>query len=278
MLFTQASFLCREVSPLIHEFKFVFSVSSPMYDAAAQTFREKLLRKSKSLQSKIQTSSTRGELRQKISLAHRQLNGVVDVFRCVLHQMCTVTHSDYQVLQDWPAWHYRWKRISNQGYNTRCGGLCKVDYGNMEYKIVLQFLYLQDAQCKHSINYLAHYYWPAIHPNDHSHDTNHGVSMQGDVIEICLAALSGHPDFDMTAELARQKCLLPTLLSQVCQLCQLVQYVDAAVSTGWIKASKTAVIKLCADKEEFRDDVFMSAWLARPMERGSCLHALLNIN
>lgn len=246
--------------------------SLPM-DAAVQAFNKKLDRKSKSQRTHIVSPKTKGELRHKITLARQQLNDVVNVFRCVLHRMCILTHHDYTLRGDWPAWEHRWKPVSAKGCDVIRGRI--VDYGNVEYATILQFLYLQDSNCKQAIDYLV-IYWASIHPTDPHHYTEHGVSMQGDVIEICLAALRGHPDFDMTAELARQKCSLPTLFLQVCQLCQLVQYIDAAVRTGWIKASGTVVTLLRADVE-FHDDAFISAWKVAANRRGYCLHALLNV-
>ncbi len=66
------------------------------------------------------------------------------------------------------------------------------------------------------------------------------------------------------------------VLHEVCQLCQLVQYIDAAVMTGRIKANQTVVALLCVDVE-FRDDAFISAWKVDANQRGYCLHALWNV-
>ena len=113
-----------------------------------------------------------------------------------------------------------------------------------------------------------------MHPLDESHFTNRGVELKGDVVEVFLAALRGHEFFDLTPEVTRRGTSLPTLFQQLCNLCQLVQYIDAAVCTGRVKSSSMEVTMLKMD-EEFQSDEFMKAWTVES-KRGYCLHAILN--
>lgn len=240
--------------------------------SAAQAFIDKLSRSRTSGKHKVVAASTRGELRQKISASRQQVQNVVKICQCVLRQMCTLSYDDYISSGNKPSWASRWKRVSEEGYDVIRGRA--IDYGNAEYSTILQFLYLFDSSCRQSIEYLVTY-WPSIHPNDPSHYTEHGVSMQGDVIEICLAALRDHPDFNMAEEARRQACPLPTLLTQLCQLCQLVQYLDGALEKGWIKCSQRTFTLLQTDAI-FRHDDFVCAWNASPPNRkGRLLLALL---
>ena len=240
--------------------------------SAAHAFIDKLSRPRPSRTHRVVAASTRGELKQKIAAARHQVENVVKICRCVLRQMCTLSYADYISTGNWPSWGSRWKRVSEEGYDVIRGRA--VDYGNAEYSAILQFLYLIDSSCRQSIEYLVNY-WPSIHPNDPCHYTEHGVSMQGDVIEICLAALRDHPDFDMTAETRRQACSRPTLLTQLCQLCQLVQYLDGALEKGYIKCSQRTITLLQTDAI-FRQDDFVCAWNASPPNRkGRLLQALL---
>ena len=241
----------------------------------AQQFIKKLERQSKSARQTMRTCATRGRLRRKLSVARQQLDNVVSAFQCVLHQMCIITFTDHASSETTPGWDYRWKPTSEHGYDVGYGNRC-VDYGNMEYATILQFLYLQDQYCQEYIDYLVSY-WPSIHPASWPL-SNHAVEMQGDVIEIFLAALRGHDNFTMTNELTKQNTTLPKLFQQVVQLCQLVQCIDASVKTGRVKATHEVVIMLNRD-EDFCHDEVIAAWNreAALHQRGYVLHALLNV-
>ena len=102
-----------------------------------------------------------------------------------------------------------------------------------------------------------------------------GVEMQGDVF---LAARRGHNYSTMTAEMIEQKTTLPDLYQKVLQLCQLVQYVDAAANSGRIKGTGEKVILLTMD-EDFSNNALITAWdtQAASNKRNYVLHALLNV-
>ena len=232
--------------------------------ASAQAFLRKLERRPGAV-----TGSTRGKLRIEIQVAREQLPTVVGVVRWILHQMCVLTYNDYMSRGDC-AWDYRWKPVSHQGSDWVRHR--EIDYGNVVYASILQFLYLQDRFCASYIDYLVTY-WPSIDPC-RMPQTQHGVNMQGGIIEICLAALRGHEDFDMTR--ACQNASLYSIYLSVVQLCQLVQYIDAAVRTGRVRYSLELVTMLHAGTDEvFRDDAWINAWNGR-QQGGHCLHALLH--
>ena len=172
------------------------------------------------------------------------------------------------------SFRHRWKLVSMHGYDVSKKNL-KIDDGNLEYATLLQFLYYHDAWCREYIDYLV-YFWPPIHPCNPCEYTD-SLNMQGDVIRICIAALRGHEDFNMSFWVSGTCPVpsLPTLYRQVCQLCQLVQYIDAAVDTGYIKATQLHVTRLQADLE-YRDDPFIARWNSNHCnQRGCYLHALL---
>ena len=171
---------------------------------SANTFNDKLQRRNQLSYQRV--SKTRGDLRYMLARSRSHLNDIVKVFRCVLHRMCVLTHADY--MNDRDAWVHRWKAVSEAGFDVRNERI--VDYGNWEYTAIVQFLYLQDPKCKELIDYLATY-WPSLHPLDHLHSSPHGVIMKGDIVEICLAALRGHRDFDLIVAMAglTHPCFLP---------------------------------------------------------------------
>ena len=163
--------------------------------AAARAFNEKLKRKATRRQ--VTANSTKGELKHKISMARRNMNSVLEAFRCILYQMCCITYNDWH--DSWNlSWETRWKGVSKMGYDIIRHRV--IDYGNKEYNAILQFLYLQDSFCREAIDFLVEY-WSSLHPLQEVHYSNDGVEKKGDVIEICLAALRGHTDFDMSRAL-----------------------------------------------------------------------------
>ena len=202
-------------------------------DEAAQLFIQKLERTGKSARKNMVTGSTRGRLRRMVNDSRHQLQSVVETFQVILQQMCCITYDDYQTSAQTPGWDYRWKPTSRLGCDVRRRDRI-VDYGNMEYATILQLLYLQDSCCRERIDFISEY-WHSIHPLKRPL-SDHCVEMQGDVIEVCLAALRGHPYFNMGACLA-ENTFLPDLYQQVLHLCRFVQFIDAAVGRGYVKAT-----------------------------------------
>ena len=241
----------------------------------AEIFLARLAKHSRTKRQQMKTANTRGMLRSKLSSARSELDSVVQTFRWILYQMCTVTHHEFMSFGQTPGWNDCWKPTSHAGYDCRFRGKQRVDYGNMEYACILQFLYLQDTYCKTCIDYLASY-WPSLLPVSWPLSP-HGVEMQGDVIEVCLAALRGNPWCRMDVEVKQQNKTLPVLFQQVLSLCQLVQLIDAAFERGYIKRTGEKVIKLTKD-EDFCEDGLIASWLIPPAyhKHGYVLHALLN--
>ena len=158
---------------------------------------------------KLRAAATRGSLRRRIADARSSLPDVVIVFRCVLHQICCLTYSDWQC-GGYTSWDYRWKAVSREGFDILRGRL--LGYGNQEYRAILQWLYLQDTECAKFIDWLADW-WPELHPIDADKRKQPCLEMQGDVIEISLAALRGNRYFDLKSSAQ------PTLFVQVCHSC-----------------------------------------------------------
>ena len=199
-------------------------------EASASAFLAKLEKRRRTI-----TGHTRGRLRVEIQMARKQLPTLVSAVRSILHQMCNHSYNDYMSRGDC-TWDYRWKPVSHQGSDWRRHR--EIDYGNVEYASILQFFYLQDRYCACCIDYLVTY-WPSIDPC-RMPQTSHGINMQGDIIENCLAALRGHADFDMTPAVLTRACQNASLHSvylSVVQLCQLVQYIDVVVRIGRVRCS-----------------------------------------
>ena len=240
----------------------------------ADVFRQKLaIRRTNSLQPYIRAAATRGNLRHIIADARSSMPDVINVFRCVLHQMCCLTYSDWQC-GGYTSWDYRWKAVSREGFDILRGRL--LGYGNQEYRAILQWLYLQDTECAKFIDWLADW-WPELHPINADQRKQPCLEMQGDVIEISLAALRGNRYFDLkSSRWLTARYSQPTLFVQVCQFCRLVQFLDAAVDSGWVKGSQRRITKLQGDPE-FRNDAFIGAWINGKLNRGNSLLHLLNV-
>ena len=82
----------------------------------------------------------------------------------------------------------------------------------------------------------------------------------------------------MVVEIEKQNTTLPDLFQKVLDLCQLVQFIDAAVGRGYVKATSEKVTVLTED-DDFREDALIAAWKidATIHVRGYLLRALLNV-
>jgi len=151
--------------------------------------------------------------------------------------------------------------LSHDGYDVRHSR--QVDYGNVEYSCLLTCFTLIDPVFAVQLEWLCEY-WPSLNPLDSAHHTDHGYEMQGDLIEIFMAALRCDALFE-TCELEH----LPELFVKLCKLCQIIQYFDACLVTGYLKFSERRI----RDLRFLSDHPFARMWQCRPL-RGHCLAAL----
>ena len=204
----------------------------------AAEFNHKLaMRRTMPRQPPVRASAPRGSLRRKIANVRSSLPDLINVFRCVLYQMCCLSYSDWQRGGDaWCTWDYRWKGVSREGIDMV--GNRVNEYRNLDHRAVLQWLYQQDTECAKLIDWLADW-WAELHPIDAKQRKQPCLEIQGDVIRITLAALRGNRCFDLkSSPWLTARYSQPALFMQVCELCMRVQYLDAAVDSGWAKGTR----------------------------------------
>ena len=137
----------------------------------------------------------------------------------------------------WCTWDYRWKGVSREGIDMV--GNRVNEYRNLDHRTVLQWLYQQDTECAKLIDWLGDW-WPELHPRQRKKTC---LEIQGDVIRIALAALRGNRCFDLQSS-SWSSTSQPALLVEVCELCRLVQYLDAAVDNGFVGGTRYRITKL----------------------------------
>ena len=94
-------------------------------------------------------------------------------------------------------------------------------------------MFFHDRGVAKSLDYLIQR-WPTLHPFDEEHrHTAVGIERKGDAIEICLAALRADTLFEdaIDEQLAFDGLTFPIVYQQLCDLCVLVQYMDASMCT-----------------------------------------------
>ena len=195
---------------------------------------------------------------------------VMPYLQLVTCRMCWLSNNDH--LQGESSWTFRWKALSHDGYHVRKNQI--IDYGNMEYVTIVRFLYLYDEYMAQCFDYLISL-WPSLDVCPGPHLSSwHGVSMNGDVIEIYLAALRGERVFHdvMQERLDLDDLVLPIVYQHFNDLCKLVHFLNACLHTGCMKMTGAAVYRLTA-YAEFAGDPFVQYWIQG--DKALCLHALL---
>ena len=120
-------------------------------------------------------------------------------------------------------------------------------------------------------------HWPSLDSHAFS---KHGISMKGDIIEVCLAALRGNELFEdqLQVQLQADGLTYPIVFLYMCELCRLEQYMDACLHTGFFKMTDDPVAKLvehplCMAHPLCRADPFVQLW-KDPNCKYFCLAAL----
>ena len=203
-----------------------------------------------------------GELRRNLVELPRLAKAVREPMQQIIHRVNWVTFHDYQA--GLSSWGCRWKALSHDGYDVRHSR--QVDYGNVEYSCLLTCFTLIDPVFAVQLEWLCEY-WPSLNPLDSAHHTDHGYEMQGDLIEIFMAALRCDALFE-TCELEH----LPELFVKLCKLCQIIQYFDACLVTGYLKFSERRI----RDLRFLSDHPFARMWQCHHL-RGHCLAALCSL-
>ena len=135
--------------------------------------------------------------------------------------------------------------MSHEGADVYKGRV--IDYGNREYTVLVGFLHKHDKFLAQCLEWLISW-WPSLDPFEPSHAcSKKGLSMKGDIIEICLAALRAHEMFKapLATRLQADGLTFPIVFRYMCDLCGLVQYMDACLLTGVLK-KKMVIVWLCS--------------------------------
>ena len=201
----------------------------------------------------------RGRLRRQLCDLYRHLPKLLPYIRIIVHQLASLSYEHYLhngMIQE--PWSLRWKAISEQGGDMI--GTQFVDYGNREYTDVFAFFYAYDDQMAALIDWLVAW-WPSLSPFDRLHRGEHGISMKGDVVEICLAALRGHQFMgDLLHEQLKDDGLtMPIVFNWLCNLCRLIHMLRGTLDTGKFKWCKEVVPKL-SDLHAFERNGFVQLW------------------
>ena len=140
------------------------------------------------------------------------------------------------------GWRDLWKDISFRGYDQR--GFRCVDYGNKEMARLLGACMILDVDLDRLMGELGQFFSSL---DKFNHDlSDHAIEMQGDVVEIFMAALRN----DCPEAPIRSAPCLPRLFEKFCRVMQAVQFFDGTLCTGYIKYRQERVVPLsfvCTD-------------------------------
>ena len=123
------------------------------------------------------------------------------------------------------------KYLSSLGYEP--DGLRQIDYGNVEYLAVLQFLSLGEPAILDALESLR-CHWPTYMDLWAENKSNGHVEQLADVVEIVMGALRGEVWFEQLFKPEKQNDL-PKLFNVLVDICKLVQHLDARLLTGVLK-------------------------------------------
>ena len=197
-------------------------------------------------------------MRKELSKLRGHAEMLLPFFRHVLLAMVHVT-----VVDGHTAWKSYWKAPSSLGYDVvrnRC-----IDYGNKEYNTLL-YAFLMLDETMWAQYYQLGRFWPSllVIPSQ----TEHQMNMQGDVVEILLAATRAHMPFGTIPEEYLRPGCLPRLTASLCSMCRTVQLINAYCHTGTIKFRNYERVPTILSDTEFarrwlRDPHTMLAMLMR---------------
>ena len=160
------------------------------------------------------------------------------------------------------SWSTHWKPISKHGYDVIKNRT--VDYGNIEYAMLLSLFVARDPWCNCCIRTMATDF-SSLDPG--AQLTEHAIEMQGDVVEIWLAALRGHEFFspilpELVALSGRQ---IPDLFNRCCELCRTIHLLDGFLATGWLKYKMERVPTIIHRLPQLLQDESVAIWHVAPI-------------
>ena len=144
----------------------------------------------------------------------QRLPKLLEYVQIILKHMCHVVLDDDQTaaVRGWA----RWKEVSETGMDTYQDR--ELDYGNLEYNVILGFFHHCDPSIAGHLDFLKQYWLSlGLFRPEHA-ESPHGISMKGDIIEICLSALRAHDLFraPLEARLLQDGLSFPLTCSSIC--------------------------------------------------------------
>ncbi len=164
---------------------------------------------------------------------------VLEHVATVLKKMVRHTIDENRREGCYTSWDKLWKPKTQKGYDVINNKV--IDYGNVEYSALLAAFCAMHDDIAHSMAELAEFWPTLVFPpmNDR------GASMQGDVIEIVLAAFRADELFinEIRAHAGADVVDFPSLLQALCDVCRTVHWLHAYSVSGKVKYSQVHVRK-----------------------------------
>ena len=163
---------------------------------------------------------------------------------------CRFVYLQYTEYDD-VGWKDHWKEVSYWGYDVYKGML--IDYGNVEYYVLIHAMCDMSPYCKECMLWLGTNYFASLHPNAVASD--HSIEMHGDVFEIIMAALRGHPEFqDVTPR------PLPPMFEKLTQVCRTIHLLDACIRTSRVKFQQARAPRIGRLMPDMAQHPFVQHW------------------
>ena len=157
------------------------------------------------------------------------VNDLIQPFKLFLARMERTTHKYFG-----QSWDDIYKDSTFKGYDLRKNEV--IDYGNEEYSALLGAFMITDPDIDYLVGRIAEF-WNSLDKFNHP-ETEHAISMQGDLIELFMAACRG----SLQEVVCYGTNSIP-LFNKLCSVLQSIQFFDGHLRTTWIKHSKTRVTR-----------------------------------
>ena len=195
----------------------------------------------------------------------------IKVFESEILEICNITYASHYADGQKPGWNTLWKPRSYLGLDV-VNNTEIVDYGNVEYVVMLCALCIISDPLYKCMKYLAQYYWPTLDPFA-TMKSDHAIEMIGDMFELFLAAARADnvgPAFNFI-EMNRD----------ITVFCKAFHHLVAYLKTGYLKYKKERVPivpGLQGDPwvSQWRD-VFPTVETSSTIDASKALAALLSI-
>ena len=145
-----------------------------------------------------------------------------------------------------------WRQVAQAwGYDIHRG--LAIDYGHVENYMLMCAICDKSPYCMECMLYLGQHYFGDLHPNATA--SSHAVEMHGDVFEIIMAALRGHPEFQEVTPRP-----LPPMFAKLTYVCRTIHLLDACVRTGHVKFRQERAARIERLMPDMADHPFVQNW------------------